>query len=136
MNQISGKIVRIALHQQRRHYFAKHTGQGHNVSGGVCFWNMQAYEYIKNWLCVQRVPQFFNNKTMKYDYALPSIRVNYLFKFYSNLRNKFQTSNSYIMKNAEIPFEFFVQPALPIFATIVPTQDNNVSFQQIIKDKS
>lgn len=134
MNQISGKITSVQPYHRTRHYHIKHQGHRHNPGRGVCWYSLNEYKSGKYMRHAQRIPSFMNHKTGKYDYAMPTVRVSYVRKFYGNFRNKLRSGNSYIMKNSEIPFEFMHQPALPCFADMVPTKNDNITFQQSLKE--
>lgn len=132
-NQLSGKIIRIALRQHKKFYFAKHKGLKHRVGEGDCFWNMLAYSRFKSWLHVQIINLNHLYVPVKNMSDYPTISTQERGNFYSAYRYKLRTSKPYIMENSEIPFEFFHQPALPCFVHLVPTRNDNLTFQQTLK---
>lgn len=132
-NQLSGKIVRTGLKKPTKHYHVKHKGLAHKPDRGVTFWCISIFpiNYMSGTYQTVSLKHLHNHVKSMSDY--PTIPATERVNFYAAFLKKHSYGNSYIMKNSEIPFEFFYQPALPCFTCLVPTKNDNVTFQQTLK---
>lgn len=130
MNYISGKIVRTGLRLSTKHHFVrKATRKGRGIRSLIWWLTGFSDDWQQVMSDAPNMPQplRFSVQTSLFKFSSVTIHAR---PFYQDYLNKLRNSTNLYNGLGDIPFEFLVQPPLPIFDKVVPTRNDNISFQQ------